>query len=85
MSFILYTLIVNVFDLIQLLIIVRVILSWVPHNQYNQIIYAIYQITEYIFKPIREFLPFSATGIDFSPFLAFLFIGFIKKLLLVSI
>jgi len=85
MNYLLYTLIDNVFNLFQILILVRAVLSWMPHNQFNQIISIIYQVTEYILKPIRNTLPFVFSGIDFSPIIAFLLIGFIKKILLLAV
>jgi len=65
-----------------MLILIRVILSWIPHDPYNQLIQLLYQITEPILKPIRELLPLQSAGMDFSPILAFFMLGVLKKLLL---
>ena len=65
-----------------MLILIRVILSWIPHDPYNQLIQLLYQITEPILKPIRELLPVQSAGMDFSPILAFFMLGVLKKLLL---
>ncbi|SVC75581.1 uncharacterized protein METZ01_LOCUS328435, partial [marine metagenome] len=46
MNYLLFTLINNGFNLLQMLILVRVILSWIPHDPYHQVIQLLYQITE---------------------------------------
>ena len=85
MGFILSFIIMNVFDILQILILVRVILSWIPHNPNGQYIYLIYVITEYILNPIRSSLPIQGGGFDLSPIVAFFLLGFIKKILLFAI
>ena len=72
----------NIFQLIQLLILVRVILSWISHDPYNQYIRILYDVTDIILKPIREFLPFHNAPFDFSPILAIFLIDFLKNILL---
>ena len=64
---------------------IRVILSWIPHDPYNQFIQLLYQTTDVLLKPIRDTLPLQSNGIDFSPIVAFFLIGFVKKVLLVAI
>ena len=85
MNHLLYTIIENTFNLLQMLIMIRVILSWIPHDPYNQFIQLLYQTTDVLLKPIRDTLPLQSNGIDFSPILAFFLIGFVKKVLLVAI
>jgi len=85
MNFILFTLINNIFNLLQMLIMIRVLLSWIPHDPYNQIIQILYRITEPILKPIRDILPMQSMGMDFSPIAAFFLLGFVKKFLLMAV
>ena len=85
MNFLLFNIINNAFNLLQMLIMARVFLSWIPHNPYNQFIQLLYQITEPILKPIRKILPMQSMGIDFSPIAAFFLLGFVKKLLLTAV
>ena len=85
MNCLLFTIINNAFNLLQMLIMIRVILSWIPHDPYNQFIQLLYQITEPILKPIRETLPIQSMGMDFSPIAAFFLLGFVKKLLLMVV
>ena len=85
MNYLLFTIINNAFNLLQMLIMIRVILSWIPHDPYNQFIQLLYQVTEPILKPIRETLPIQSMGMDFSPIAAFFLLGFVKKLLLMVV
>ena len=71
----------NIFQLIQLLILARVILSWISHNPYNQYIRTIYNVTDIILKPIRDFLPFENAPFDVSPIIAIFLIDFVKNIL----
>ncbi len=72
----------NIFQLIQFLILARVILSWISHNPYNQYIRTIYDLTDIVLNPIREFLPFNNAPFDVSPIIAIFLIDFLKNILL---
>lgn len=52
--------------LFTLLILARVLMSWVQVDPYHPVAQFIYQATEPILKPVREVLP-PAAGFDFSP------------------
>ena len=85
MNYLLYTIINNVFNLLQMLIMIRVVLSWIPHNPYNQLIQLVYQITDVVLKPLRDFFPLQTAGVDFTPIIAFFLLGFIKKILIMAV
>ena len=85
MNHLLDTIISNGFDLFQMLILVRVFMSWVPHDPYGQLPRLLYQVTEPVLRAIREILPVQSTGFDFSPIVAFFALGFVKKLLLLGV
>ena len=82
MNFLLFQVIDMVFNILQIVIIVRVVLSWISHNPSNQFIRIIYQVSEPILKPIREILPITGMGFDLSPIVAFFLLGLLKKILL---
>lgn len=76
---------VFVLELLELAILVRVILSWIPMSKDNQIIRLIYQITEPILSPIRGLIERSSLGrggmmLDFSPIIAFILIGVVRSI-----
>ena len=85
MNYLLFTIINNAFNLLQMLILIRVILSWITHDPYNQFILLLYQITEPILKAVREILSMQSMGMDFSPIVVFFLLGFVKKLLLAAV
>ena len=82
MNILLFQVIDIVFNLLQIIIIVRVVLSWISHNPSNQFIQIIYQVSEPILKPIREILPLTGMSFDLSPIVAFFLLGLLKKILL---
>ena len=62
----------GIFAILDLFVWARVILSWVPHNQYNEITRTVYNVTEPLLRPLRDLIPTSSMGIDISPFLLLL-------------
>lgn len=66
-------------DLYEIALIIRIVLSWVPHNPYNQAIRFLYKITDPILNPVRRLIP-PFRGIDFSPVIVFLGLGLFKKI-----
>lgn len=69
--------IINIYELI---LIVRIILTWVPHNAYHPAALFLYKITDPIIAPVRKVIP-PIMGIDFSPIIVFLALGFVKRAL----
>lgn len=77
------------FQFIKLLIIIRIVLSWVPNvNMYSAPVRFIYDVTEPIMKPVRElvFRHLNTGPIDFSPIIVFFLLqlaqSFVIRLLL---
>ena len=58
----------GVFAILDLFVWARVIISWINHDPYNDIIRIIYQVTEPMLRPIRDIIPATSIGIDISPF-----------------
>lgn len=78
-------LIINLlFQALYILIIARVIISWIRvdmyHPTYGPIVRFIYQSTEPLLAPIRNALP-QMGGLDFSPLILLLLVGFVRNLL----
>ncbi|MGE5379880.1 MAG: YggT family protein [Methylocystaceae bacterium] len=62
------------------LIIVRAVLSFIPHNPRQYGIRFIYDVTSPILNPIQKFVP--PVGVfDFSPYIALLILGALQHLL----
>jgi YggT family protein len=59
------------FDLYIIILLARVVLSWVQVDPRNPIVNLINQLTEPLLAPIRRMLP-QGGGLDFSPMIAFI-------------
>ncbi|WP_088553901.1 YggT family protein [Calderihabitans maritimus] len=70
------------FNILDLLIIARVLLSWVRPDPYNPIVRFIYETTEPILAPFRRIMPRGTIPIDFSPLLALLVLDLARRLLI---
>jgi YggT family protein len=76
-----------IFEIFNLLIIGRVIISWVRPNpgdmRWRKVIKFIYDITEPILGPIRELLPSGGIlGLDLSPIIALFALSIIRNFLI---
>mgnify|MGYP000294847193 CR=1 FL=1 len=85
-----YSLVYKALDLvlrfIEIMIFIRVIVSWIPVPRDNRLIILLYQITEPILAPIRSMIQRSAMGknmmFDFSPIVAFLLLALVRYIVL---
>ncbi|MFH1309221.1 MAG: YggT family protein [Candidatus Omnitrophota bacterium] len=67
-----------VFNILYFVLVIRIIISWVGADPYNEIVKIIYKITDPILVPFRA-LPLRVGAIDFSPILAFLVLSILKS------
>ncbi|MFH1552624.1 MAG: YggT family protein [Candidatus Omnitrophota bacterium] len=67
-----------VFNILYFVLVVRIILSWVNADPYNDIVRIIYRVTDPILAPFRR-LPLQMGGIDFSPIVAFLVLSVLRN------
>jgi len=70
-----------VFEILNILLIIRIILSWLPHNRYHPIIKIVYNITEPILEPFRNMIN-PMGGIDLSPIIVFFLLRLIQGYLI---
>ncbi|MEK9727797.1 MAG: YggT family protein [Candidatus Margulisiibacteriota bacterium] len=75
-----YQLVNGIFDVVYLCLLVRILISWIPHDRYHPILQVLYQITDPILKPFQNIFP-TSVGIDFSPIFAFMFLGILKSII----
>ncbi len=66
-------------------IIIRALLSWVSPDPYNPIVQFLNSITEPVLYRVRQLIPMSGVGIDFSPIIVILAIIFLQSFLVNSI
>jgi YggT family protein len=68
-------------DLCALLILIRVVLSWLPVDRNRAWVRFIVDVTEPLVGPIRRVIP-PIGGLDFSPFVAMLLLQWMSRLAL---
>lgn len=79
----LFYLVRTAFEVLNWLIIARVLLSWIRHDPYHPVIRFIYEITEPVLKPFRRLIPpRPGMPIDWSPIIAILVLQFIERAVL---
>lgn len=75
------------FTVLYWLLVIRIVLGWVgvnPSTTYNELLGALYQITDVILKPFQR-LPLRLGMIDFSPIVAFIALQLAQRLLVLSL
>jgi len=72
----------NIFQLLNILIIIRLLLSWFNYNSNNQFTQILYKITEPILSPLRNLFSSINMGVDFSPMVAIFALNFIRNFLI---
>ena len=75
------------FEILRWLLVIRILLSWFgisPHTNFNELIGALYQVTDVILAPFRR-LPLRVGMIDFSAIVAFVALDFIRRLLVIGL
>jgi len=65
-------------NVIIFLLVIRIILSWVGADPYNEIVRIIYMITDPILMPLRR-LPLQVGMLDFSPMIAFILLSVLRS------
>jgi YggT family protein len=74
--------IVKLLNVYIIIILIRVILSWVRPNPYNPFVQVIYKLTEPVLAPIRRIVPPIGGTIDISPIILFFIIYIIMSILI---
>ena len=74
-----------VLELYMWIIIIRALLSWVNPDPYNPVVQFLNSITEPVLYRVRQLIPMSSIGVDFSPIVVILVIIFLQSFLVNSI
>ncbi|WP_319370358.1 YggT family protein [uncultured Ilyobacter sp.] len=77
-------LIFNIIDLairaLKMLILIRIVLSWVAPQSRNEFTHLVYELTEPILRPFRMLIPLGSMRMDISPILAYFALNLIRNL-----
>ncbi|WP_243236879.1 YggT family protein [Heliobacterium chlorum] len=83
MSFTAYDIVRTAFDVMKFLIVVRVIISYFPHNPESTIFRFIYDLTEPVLGPLRRIIPVPRSlPLDFSPILGYFLLELLESVLI---
>ena len=74
-------LISRLLDIYLIIIIIRVIFSWVSPRNPTNFHRIIYKVTEPVLEPIRKIIPPFGGAIDISPIIVFFIISVLKRFL----
>lgn len=89
MNIVIYQAVGIVFRVIEITILIRVFLTWLPIPKEHKLIDLLYQVTEPILAPIRALIQRSSFGknmmFDFSPIIAIILIGVLRTIILSSL
>jgi len=72
-------------NILQWLIIIRALISWVNPDPFNPIVQFLYKATEPMLMPIRRIIPAFSAGIDLSPIVVLLALVFIRLFVVQSL
>ncbi len=67
------------FRVVQILVIIRVLLSWFPNVRYTDFYKLIHSLTEPLMKPFRRMLNMSNVGLDFSPIIVLFILQIVER------
>jgi len=77
------SIVIIIFKVLSFLIFIRIILSWIPHNNSHPLVNIVYQITDPILIPIQGIIPPSRLGgFDISPIIALFLLNFLRNTIL---
>jgi len=76
------TAIVLLFRCYELIIVARVILSWVKVDPRNPAVALVVKITEPVLEPVRRLLPTGRMAFDISPLIVIFALGFVERMIL---
>ena len=69
----------KLFQFLYIALMIRIVLSWIPHNPYHPIIEFLYKVTDPILNPFRSLIP-PIGGFDLTPIFAFVALGVLKNI-----
>lgn len=63
------------------LILIRIVISWVAPYSRNQFVGIVYDVTEPILRPFRVYIPIGNSRLDLSPILAYFALNLLRRVL----
>lgn len=79
--FLIYRVVNYAVEILKVLILLRIILSWVAPHSRNEFIELIHTVTEPILRPFKILIPLGGARLDLSPILAYYALNIIRNLI----
>lgn len=79
---IVYKLVNLFFQILNILIFIRIAISWLAPYSRNEFTNLVYVLTEPILKPFRNLIPLGSIRIDISPILAYIALNILRNIIL---
>ena len=76
-----YKIVYYAVEILKVLILLRIILSWVAPRSRNEFIDLIYTITEPILRPFKIMIPLGGARLDLSQILAYYALNIVRSLI----
>jgi YggT family protein len=76
------TIIILAFRLYELLIVIRVVTSWIQVDRNHPLMDWLYRLTEPVLEPVRRIFGGDRIGIDFSPLVVLLLLQLLEQVIL---
>jgi len=70
------------FSVLYIILAIRAILPWLPHNKNSLLLRPVYVLTEPVVSVIRNGLPPERIGMDVSPFVAIILLWLVHQVIL---
>ncbi len=70
--------IVGLLSLYELVILLRIVLTWVPHDREHPASQLLFKVTEPVLEPVRKVIP-SIGGLDASPIVVYIGLELLKR------
>ncbi len=80
-----YRLVGLIFDIAELIILIRIVISWLPVNRDNRFVELLFKVTEPVLAPFRNLVSRIAKQtlpIDFSPIIVLLLLAILRHIIL---
>lgn len=80
-----YRLVGLIFDIAELIMLIRIVISWLPVNRDNRFVELLFKVTEPVLAPFRNLVSRIAKQtlpIDFSPIIVLLLLAILRHIIL---
>ena len=71
-----------IFSVLYLILVVRAVLPWLPHNESNLFLRPVYAMTDPVLSVIRNGLPPERIGMDVSPYIVIILLWIVHQVIM---